>query len=271
MNSDAPHVASPSPIPAILWGSDHTQLGEIATVAPAPHVGLAISKGRLEKAYRHTDPNEDAVAAVIDQDASLLVLADGHNGFLSAQTAVREVLRAFGEGPLALDIADQTLVDVFHAAHRAVVRRTGQPDCPTPESRTTLAVALVGPDTGRWASMGDSAVWALERDRAHLLSRPESRFIGYPMDRASLSMSLQAGAVALKHGDAMVLASDGFVDFTDPPDLAVAAAFAKGSAPERIAHTLVQMAFQGGAGDNVSVAVALAKEPLPRPDGEADG
>lgn len=110
--------------------------------------------------------------------------------------------------------------------------------------------------------MGDSAVWALQGDRAHLLSRPKSRFIGYPMDRASLSMSLQTGAVALKRGDAIVLASDGFVDFTDPPDLAIAAAFAKGSAPERIARILVQMAFQGGAGDNVSVAVAFAKEPL---------
>ncbi|MBA2530041.1 MAG: hypothetical protein H0V19_08820, partial [Euzebyales bacterium] len=81
---------------AVLWGKDHTTLGEVAVEKLDGDIAVALSRGLRRKAYRYTDLNEDAVAAVAGARATLLVVADGHNGWSSTEAAVTAVLDRLG-------------------------------------------------------------------------------------------------------------------------------------------------------------------------------
>lgn len=238
---------------AVLWGKDHVDLDRVAVEELSADVAVAISRGRHRKAYAYTDPNEDAAVAVVGPRATLLAVADGHNGWPATEAAVRTVVDALGADPPPANLDDDTLIDLFHRASRNVLEVTAAPGFEHPSSRTTLVVTLVTRGRVQWASFGDSAVYSVTGAGAALLSQPQHRFVGYPMPRTAVDHYLDRGTFRLPTGAWVVVASDGFVDFAHPFPVTP---FVEDNHAATLARRLVLAACEGGAGDNVAVAVA---------------
>ena len=237
---------------AVLWGKDHLELGEITSRAVGPRTAVAITRGRHRKAYPYTDPNEDAAIAVVGPRATLLAVADGHNGWPATEAVISTVVAALGVDPPPADVPDDAVVDLFHRASQAVLDVTARPGAINPDSRTTLVVALVAGRRLQWASFGDSAVYTVSQAAATALARPQHMFVGYPMPRRAVDWGLERGTTELTEGEWVVVATDGFVDFARPFPTQL---FAAGADAAGVAEGLVEAACHGGAGDNVAVAV----------------
>lgn len=240
----------------VLYGPDHVDYGAVEGVVAAPGVALAITRGLHPKPYRWTDPNEDVVAAVAGPRATLLVVADAHNGALSSQVAVRTVLDQLGDDP-SPELDDPALVALFHRASTAVLAATRETDDEERRaSRTTLSMALVAERRLCWAAMGDSPVLVAEGDVGLELTRGDHAFVGWPMTAARVDRLLQRGRGSLGPGAWVALTSDGFSNFCDPSAPA-AAAKVLADAPDALAGArgLVEHAFTCGAGDNVAAVV----------------
>lgn len=240
---------------AVLWGKDHVVLDEIVVEALGGRAAVGITRGRHRKRYQYTDPNEDAAVAVVGARATLLAIADGHNGWAATEAAITTVVDALGNDPPPADVDDDALIDLFERASRAILDVTTQPDATTPDSRTTLAIALVAPGRLQWASFGDSAVYTVTGAGAALVSAANHRFVGYPMPRHAIDRILDRGTTTIGSDNWVVVASDGFVDYARPFPTHL---FAGAPEPASVASGLVTAACEGGAGDNVAVAVCAA-------------
>jgi serine/threonine protein phosphatase PrpC len=247
---------------AVLWGRDHTELGAISVRSPSPTTALAISKGLEPKPYLHIDPNEDAVGVVVADGGDLLVCADGHNGFDSVRLAVTVVVERLGDQPLE-DVSTERIVSAFEDAHEAVLKMSADEACANPESQTTLVVAALSGRVLRWVTMGDSALFVASPGTVERLDEPEAHFLGWPdMTRDQVEEWAALGESELEPGGWVILATDGFVDFAsdDTPyesaEDAVWAACEDAVNSADVARRLVEIAFDGGAADNVGVVVA---------------
>jgi hypothetical protein len=86
---------------AVLWGDELPQLGRRRVEALSGRSAAGLTAGRRAKSYAYTDPNEDAVAILEGQRATVVVCADGHNGMTSVRAALAVVLeRLAGEPPV---------------------------------------------------------------------------------------------------------------------------------------------------------------------------
>lgn len=240
---------------AALWGPEHLHHGQTATATIGADVAIGIDRGRHPKAYPHTDPNEDVVAAVVDGDRALLVVADGHRGQDAAVVAVEAVLRWAADG-LPAELDRHAAVDLVHEVNRQVMVAVRDVGCANPESRTTLALALVVGPRCWWASMGDSAVFAGTAGAVRRLGKDRSRFIGWPMHHRDVRFALQHGRHDLAADDAVVVCSDGLHEFARgrAAHEAVRAALARPD-PTDVVVAVIDAAGEAGAGDNVAVAV----------------
>ncbi|MEA2126018.1 MAG: family protein phosphatase [Solirubrobacteraceae bacterium] len=244
---------------AVLWGTDHEELGVIATAPLGPNAAIANTRGRFMKAYRFEDPNEDTVAGVIGPRATLLVCADGHNGALAPNVAVQTVLDAFGADPPP-ELDDRAWIDLFGDVNDAVIARKGV-GSEQPASNTVLLVALASPGHLSWAAIGDGAivVGPPGAQRARQVNKEAMRFIGYPMNKRSLKSTVQRGATDLDPGEWVVVVTDGLSEFVAPlrPADVVPRVLATLDPPtaEAAARALVDTACSAGAGDNVAAAV----------------
>ncbi len=239
-----------------LWGTDHEELGEIATLELGDRVALANTRGRYAKAYRYEDPNEDMVAAVVGPRATLLVCADGHNGAYAPTTAVQEVLRAFGDDPPP----DMDWLELFGHVNDAVVAGKGI-GAEQPASNTVLMVALATPGRLSWGSVGDGALVIARpgSQRARQLNKEAMRFVGHPMNKRALKNTVQHGVTDVDPDEWIVLITDGLSEFVSPmrPADVIPRVLATLKPPtaETAARALVDTACSAGAGDNVATAV----------------
>lgn len=245
----------------VLWGRDHVELGITAVETVDARHALALTRGFLPKHYEYVDPNEDIAAISVGARATLLVVADGHNGLQASETAVGMVLGRLGDDPPPADLDDDTLVDLFHAAGKAVVGATRLLDPPHRHSRTTLTVALIAGRRLQWAALGDSALITASAACGVELTQSRNHFVGNVLSRDHVVARLQRGVAELAEDTWVIAASDGFTNFITAPDpgAAVAATLAASGAaatPAEIAVALLDDAGRGGAGDNVTVAVA---------------
>lgn len=241
---------------AVLWGRQHVGYGELAVAAPAPGVALALTRGAFPKPYQWIDPNEDAVAAVVGKRATALAVADAHNGAAASEIALGALLDRWGDDPPP-ELDDGALVELFHRVSLAVLAGTRElPDEARRESRTTLTVALVAGRRLCWAAMGDSPLLVVEGAYGMELTEGEHAFLGWPMARQRMGRLLQRGRGTLGPGAWVVVASDGLSNFCQaPPEKVAAEVLAHAPDARAAAAGLVQRACDGGAGDNVAVAV----------------
>ena len=195
--------------------------------------------------------------------ATLLVVADAHNGAEAAEVAVVTLTDALGADPPPADLGPARLVELLHATEHAIWVETRRHRYPRRGSRTAISLALVTAGRAQWASVGDTAVILRRADAAVLLSTPQPIYLGTAAGPEQLADVLQVGSVDLRPGDGVVLASDGFVDFVGDPATAVDEVTAEcaGLSVRSLVAQLVQRAFSGRAGDNVAVAAAFTDVP----------
>jgi serine/threonine protein phosphatase PrpC len=243
---------------ALLLGREHVDLAQIATAAVGANAAVALSKGRFEKVYHHVDPNEDCAAAVAGPRATLLAVADGHNGDIASEVAVSAVLEFWGYDPPAADLDDELVVATLTAINDAILLRTQDDGSPAPDSRTTLMVAFVTPARVQWASLGDSGLYLAERRGVRRLDTPSHFFAGYLMSAEEIDMRSSRGALDLDGSNTVVAVTDGLMEFSRDPEVAIATALETSDEgpPVDAARAVVREAFQAGAGDNVAVALS---------------
>ena len=227
-----------------------------------------MSAGARAKAPRAVDPNEDAGAVVRGPRADLLVVADGHFGREASELAAGHVLEALGHDPPPADLSDGDLISVFFEAGVTVQRETSRAGCPHPDSRTTLALALVADDAIQWAALGDSCVVLATTHGGERLDVPRSAYLGYRFDVADVAAAMTRGRTAWSSGDYLALATDGLVDAVgvDERDVAAVVSGQLGNAPDagRTAELLLLLALEAHADDAVTIAVASNRSVRPK-------
>ena len=233
-----------------LSGPDCVVPGEITDVALGGVGALAMSVGRYPKPNPSVEPNEDAAFMAAGSNALLVVVADGHLGFNAAQAAVAALQV---EAPVLLGCSPVTAVQALelavHTAERGVAAALAGAEDVAQSSRTALTVAIAHPGIVHVCTVGDTAAFHLKGARSRLKRfRSEDRFLG--PHHGPVRVDRRRWRV----GDRLVIASDGLTDFADDSLIGQIAA---AQAPSlETARKLVEAALDGGAGDNVTVAVA---------------
>ncbi len=231
---------------ALLLGEDHTELEEVAITEVAPNLAIGISRGRFPKGYPHVDPNEDAAYAATDGTTTVLVVADGHQGFDAARAATSAIAdTAPGVIDAPLEVVIRQLAGAAIAAVAEIV-----PTLPPPRntSRTSLTIAAVRGDAIAATTIGDTAGYVATRRRSKRLGT-DSEFLSSETDPAAISVAEKK----LPDRAAVILTTDGFIDFAT--DLKGTLRSAAQLAPPAAAELLLSESFSGGAGDNIAVAV----------------
>jgi serine/threonine protein phosphatase PrpC len=236
----------------VLWGDEHTELGEIAVVGLAPDAAVALSRGKFPKGYPHVDPNEDAVLAATDGSNWLLAVADGHNGFDAARAALNAI-RMGTEATLSVAVADpvSALRDALTSAKSAVSDALTDLEGHRTASATAVTLAAVAGGRLTTLTMGDTAAVLIRNGRGRRIGRP-TKFL----DSVSDISTADFATAEWQLGDQVVVASDGLFDFVGrSPNRVLARLVAQHpDNPADLANAAVESAFDGGAGDNIAVA-----------------
>ncbi|CAN5466196.1 hypothetical protein BH23ACT9_BH23ACT9_34070 [soil metagenome] len=252
---------------AILRGADLPDLGVVDVRTPAPDVAIALTRGQAAKRYEHVDPNEDVVAVDRRDGRTALIVADGHNGHQASHAAVDALLSQMQpEIPLWSRVE---AVRSFHAVNEHI-REVRRPLPPSHRgTRTTLTAAVVAIDEHgqryvTHCSVGDSAVVVVRDGSVHQLTRDRHRFLGDALTAPLLAGVIDYEQTDLDPDDVVVLFTDGYSNFA-PLD---AISGARDPDPEVMARRIVAIAGEGGAGDNVAVAVLAAPAAMADRDDE---
>jgi serine/threonine protein phosphatase PrpC len=232
-----------------LWGDRNVVLGQVATAVLAPRAGLAISRGRLPKRYRYLDPNEDAVLAAAGSAGWLLAVVDGHSGFDAARAALGAIEKQAAALLERDDLEPVVAVhELFIAARKAVAAALGRVGRERQASRTALSIALVTGDQVHGASLGDTVALRLGTDDVEEIGTA-GPFLGPG------TLAPQVYWAPFDEGDRLLVASDGLTDYLGQKWEECLREAAAASDLAEAAYRLVLHAFDGGAGDNVAVAL----------------
>jgi len=233
---------------ALLVGSDHTELNEVAIKEVTPNLAIGISCGRFPKGYPHVDPNEDAAFAATDGNTSILAVADGHHSFDAACTAITAIAEA-ATAPTTDETAQLIVRRLTVTAIDAVAATVPLLPPPRDTSRTALTVAVIRDDSFATTTIGDTACFVATRRRAKRLGTPTD-FLSPGTDPVAFGVE----TVRLPPRGTVVVASDGFLDFVGNPRRLLRSTSSVHAS--ECAERLLDAAFSGGAGDNIAVAIA---------------
>ena len=225
---------------ALLLGEDHTELGGIAVDEVTPRISIAISRGRFPKPYAYVDPNEDAVFALTDGATTILAVADGHKGFDAARTAIQAVELV---APDVLTTPAETATALLVEAAVTSVNDSHPPT--RVDSRTALTVVVISDGALAAATFGDTVCFVVIRQDIERVGR-SAAFIGHD----TITRNFEIETRPVKAQATTILASDGLTNYATESAIRSAIGDRGGHA-----ETFVHMAFEGGAGDNVAVAV----------------
>jgi serine/threonine protein phosphatase PrpC len=251
---------SAASVAAILNGRRHPQLGAVAVKSVSPTLGLGMTAGAVKKRIPPVEPNEDAGAIVGGPRADLLVVADAHFGALAAEIAVEHVLAAIGDDPPPSDLPPAELVALVFEAGVAVRQATTARGCLTPESATTLALALVTEHEVQWASFGDSCIVVTHGHEGRRLDTRRGAYLGQAFDVGEVEELMSHGRYERRDGDCVIVATDGLADVIAPGwstmAVLVSAYVERTYGAGAIVESLVDLALQREAADAVTLAVA---------------
>jgi serine/threonine protein phosphatase PrpC len=232
---------------ALLLGSENTELGAVAVEALSDDLAIGLSRGRFPKSYSHIDPNEDAAFAATNGSASLIAVADGHNGRDAAEAAIEAIAEAASEVIAAPAVtATKRLLALASGGVRSAVSQL-QP--PRDQSRTALTLCFTVGNEMATATLGDSGYATATRRRVRTNSG-RSRFLASTTDPDSVPVDV----VPLPTRGLLIAATDGLFDFTRTSLERRLRDLAETTAGET-ATGLIELAGRGGAGDHVAVGV----------------
>jgi protein phosphatase len=228
-----------------------------------------------------------------ENGGALLAVCDGMGGEvggeIASSTAVEELYRAgiaTLPGRNESDVARGLLESVKRASHAVEVRASAERSLA--RMGTTATVCTVAGDALLVAQVGDSRAYMLRGGVLKQLTRDQT-LKTLLVERGELSpeqagefqynnIILQAlghhggvdvdlGWVRLCQGDVLLVCSDGL--FGCVPDAAIAQTLAAAADPGQACDTLIRLALEAGAPDNVTCIVAHCHGALPPESGEA--
>jgi serine/threonine protein phosphatase PrpC len=245
---------------AVVAGRSYPRLGALHTKSASAALAVGTTAGALLKWTPPLDPNEDVGAVVRGPRADLLVVADAHFGCEASELAVGHVLAALGDDPPPADLSPESLTALVFGTGIAVQHGTSLPECPHPDSRTTLALALVTPDAVQWATFGDSYVLTVHEGVAARLDTPRNAYLGHAFGVEEITALMSSGRAERRPGEAVVLASDGLESIE--PVLPEMAAFVSHSIDHAygaglVVEGILELALQYQTADATTVAVAI--------------
>ena len=223
----------------VLYGRDHTTLGEVATTT-AGRTAAALSPGRFPKGYPHTEPNEDCVAVADLNTHLLLAVADGHGGADASHAAISAIV----DCAASLEPSDPSRA--LTRLTDAVVASIGALPADSP-SRTALTVVLFDAHKGVAFTFGDTYLIRLRNDKGRRLNRPAPF-----LDRASNIEDARFDRFSLRPADRIVAATDGLIDFLGRGGIDRLGTLSVAD-PSAWVAAAADLALTGGAGDNVGL------------------
>ena len=219
-----------------------------------------MTAGAQAKLVPPVDPNEDVAAIVAGSRADLLVVADGHFGVLASELAVASVLASIGGDPPPADLQAGELAAVVFEAGEAVRHGRSAPGCSSPETATTIALALVTDRLVQWAAFGDSCIVATDGEEGRRLDTSQRAYLGQSFGLDEIEALMSHGRYERRPGDCIVVATDGLADVIEPEWSAMAvlvsAYVERAYGASAIAESIIELALERGAADAVTVAVA---------------
>ena len=215
--------------------------------------------------------NEDAVR--VDAGAGLLVVADGMGGHAAGEVASRIAVEAV-EAAVAHE--GRPLAEAVYAAHGAVVRAAAEGHGASGMGTTCVACRLQAGEL-EVAWVGDSRAYLFRSGSLRPLSRDHSYVQGlvdaglvdaaeaaWHPERHVLARCIGSGglareevdtrALAVEHGDRVLLCSDGLTGELD--DDGIAALLARYDDDHDAVGALIEAALAAGGHDNVTIVVA---------------
>lgn len=241
-----------------LRGSDHVDLGKHVATSIGSTLALCMSAGAAPKRHAIGALNEDAGAIAVGRRGVVLIVADAHFGYDASELAVDHVLDAIGPDPPPADLSGDELVALFFDAGVAVQRETTRPGFAHPNSRTTLALALVSDKAVQWASLGDSCVLLVSDDGCERVDVPRGAYLGQGFDMAEIAATLSTGRASRSDVRGVVLATDGLVDSLGEDGQGVAAVVAAQRRDARDARDLGERLVTGALARGITDAVTVA-------------
>jgi serine/threonine protein phosphatase PrpC len=205
--------------------------------------------------------NEDSFLE--DDERRLFVVADGMGGHPAGDVASSEAVAALDRALTdeALDGRDrmQALTDALLEAHDAVVSAASS----DPGKRgmgTTAVVAHLDEDESilTCAHIGDSRAYVMTRDRLvrvtedHVWNGRGGRSLTQAIG-SSEQVQPEVAEVELRHGDRVLLCTDGLTDMLD--DRHIRDLLARDEDPQAICDALIATALQHGGVDNITCIV----------------
>lgn len=245
---------------AVLRGADHPEFGHTSVLEVDPSIAVAMSAGARKRRNVPVDPNEDVGAVVSGPDAALLVVADAHFGREASHIAVDHLLDAIGDAPPRPDLSAEQLEDLFHSAGVAVQRETTRAGSRHPDTRTTMAFALVNNETVQWASLGDSCVVMAGSRGCARVDVPRAAYLGNAYTHADVAAALTCGRAENDGVSCVICATDGLADaFGSDRELerTIEGSIASSTRAAHVADRLVNQALSAGIADAVTIAVFL--------------
>ena len=290
--SETPPKAAKGMREARLLGSDHHDVGSLASIAEA-EAAITLSRGGALKTYSHTEANEDTALFALGAGGSLVAVADGHSGASGSEAIANYLLQSCAEPWTAEEAPGfddstwpQTALDTVYASGRAVLERAAE--IGVPPAPSTLSVALARPDldTLFWLSAGDSHVFLTEQGYTRdvgwsSLGHKRAYYLGYEAaTREAMESTFVWGSIPLSALSAVVLATDGLsesgIGFPNPSAAIEESAENTAHQPsdvrplefaKHLSYATLKIHQKHRAGDNLACAILDLRDPRsPRVD-----
>jgi protein phosphatase len=231
-------------------------------------VGVECNVGRERK------ENQDRVSRAATPFGDLFVVADGVGGYQGGAEAAQTTVDGFAahlksHGNLPLSEALQQAVRSVSAD----LQKRSAADPALRGMGSTVVLCVVNGNRAIYAHAGDSRVY-LVRDRkltqltrdhsvmerlvsggvltpAQAREHPDASVLTRAIGQAS-DVELDIAEITLQPGDALLLCSDGLWGYAEHEEME-AVATSENMSPSGVASALLNLALEGGGGDNISI------------------
>ena len=235
---------------------------------------LVVSVGVQCNVGKERSENQDRITRAATPFGDLFVVADGVGGHQGGAEAAQAVVDGFTRHLNAF--GDLPLHEALQKAIRAISSDLQQRSETTPALKgmgSTVVLCVVRDAQATYAHIGDSRAYLVRSGKLNQLTRDHSvmeRMVSqgiltpaqakeHPdssvLTRAigqSADVSLDIADIALQPGDAILLCSDGLWGYARHEEMEAIATSASLSATA-VADALLNLALEGGGGDNVSI------------------
>jgi PPM family protein phosphatase len=241
---------------------------------PSHSSSLIVSVGVQCHVGRQRTENQDRVTRSDTPFGDLFVVADGIGGYLGGAEAAQATVDGFANSLKAN--GNQTLPDALQQAVRSVNADLQMRSAAGHEQHgmgSTVVLCVVNGNRVTYAHAGDSRAYLMRNGRLQQLTRdhsvmermvsqglltpeqarehPDASVLTRALGQSS-DISLDIAEIAIQPKDALLLCSDGLWGYTRHEEIEAVAA-AENLSASAVASAMLNLALEGGGGDNISI------------------